>query len=202
MRITGLAASLTATLIATPSPACAHLVNARFGDFYGGLLHPLSALDYALPWLALGLLAALQGGRNGRWMVLAFPVGVAAGVVCSQVLPAPEKLLYGVNLLWFVVIGLLIVLARRLPAEFFVGLGVTFGISQGWENALAIAGATNVGLFVAGITVASYLTVTLTTATTVSLLRQADWVRIAVRAAGSWIAAIGLLVVGVKLVTA
>jgi len=197
-RIT-VAALAAAALMALPAPAHAHLVNARFGDFYGGMLHPLSALDYALPWLALGLLAGLQERRIGRWMLLAFPLGIALGVVGSQLLPPPQGLLLGVNVLSFLVIGGLIVLARPLPPVLFLGLGAVFGLSQGWENALAITGSTNAVLFFAGLAAASYLVVTLVTAATVVLLRQAAWVRIAVRAAGSWITAIGLLVVGVKL---
>lgn len=193
------AAALAAALMALPAPAHAHLVNTRFGDFYGGMLHPLSALDYALPWLALGLLAGMQAPRLARWMLLAFPLGIALGVAGSQLMPPPQGLLRGVNVLSFVVIGGLLALARPLPAAPFIGLGLVFGFTQGWENALAITGATKPVLFFAGITTAGYLVVTLVTAATATLLRQADWVRIAVRAAGSWITAIGLLVVGVKL---
>jgi urease accessory protein len=185
-----------------PRPASAHLVNARFGDFYGGMLHPLISLENVLPWLALGLLAGLQGSRLARWMLLVFPAGVALGVLASRLMPPPESLLLGVNVLAFVVIGGLIVLARPLPAALFIGLGLVFGLTQGWENALAISGATNPVLFFAGITTASYIVVTLVTAATETLLRQADWVRIAVRAAGSWLTAIGLLVAGVKLIAA
>ena len=72
----------TGSLLAVaPLTVQAHLVSTRFGDFYGGMLHPLSALEHALPWLAVGLLAGFQGARFGRWILLAFPVGLLLGLM-------------------------------------------------------------------------------------------------------------------------
>jgi hydrogenase/urease accessory protein HupE len=193
----GLAAALA--VAAAPGTAHAHLVSTRFGDFYGGLLHPLMGLEYVIPWVALGLLAALQGSRTGRWMLLAFPLGVGLGVAACLLAPPPGRLLFGVNLASFVIIGGLIVLARPLPAGVLAGLGAAFGLAQGWDNALAITPETNAVLFFAGVTAASYVVVTLVTGAAAAALQQATWVRIAVRAAGSWLTAIGLLVLGVKL---
>ena len=196
-RLIGLLAAVLAVL---PQPAQAHLVTTRFGDFYGGMLHPLLGVEYVLPWLALGLLAGLHGENTGRWVTVAFPIGVALGIALSLIAPSPERLLVSVNLLSFVIIGGLVVVARPLASPLLVAIGTAFGAAQGWENALAIDTGTNAGLFGAGVTVVSYIVITLVTAAAVVTLRRAHWVRIAVRAAGSWITAIGLMTVGAKFI--
>ena len=60
-----------AVMVGMPAQAHAHLVNTRLGDFYGGMLHPLSGLEDVLAWFALAILAALQDPR-ARWLVIAF----------------------------------------------------------------------------------------------------------------------------------
>ena len=63
------------------------MLDNRFGDFYGGVLHPLTALEHALPILALGLLAGQQGERAARWLVLVFPLALLIGAVLATVMP-------------------------------------------------------------------------------------------------------------------
>jgi hydrogenase/urease accessory protein HupE len=53
-------ASLFALL--SPSVASAHPIKG-VGDFYAGMLHPLTALEFLLPWIALSLFAGQQGRR-------------------------------------------------------------------------------------------------------------------------------------------
>lgn len=196
-----IAALSAAVLAVLPHPALAHLVSARFGDFYGGMLHPLLSLESLLPWIALGFLAGMQDVRAGRWMLLAFPLAIALGAAGSLWDAGIDEPVTAANLLSFVLIGGLVVLGQPIPSAILLFLGALLGLAQGWENGLAINADTNVGLFITGVTVAGYIAVTLVTAATATLLRRTDWARIAVRAAGSWITAIGLLVVGVKLAT-
>ena len=40
-------------VLCTTTTAHAHSVNKQFGDFYGGMLHPLTALEHLLPILGL-----------------------------------------------------------------------------------------------------------------------------------------------------
>ena len=49
-----------------PAPALAHAPLAGGGDFYAGLLHPLTDLPAILPLLALALLAGRTGWGCGR----------------------------------------------------------------------------------------------------------------------------------------
>ena len=53
----------TAVALSTllPSWASAHLVNTDVGEFYAGMLHPLTSPEHLLPTLALALLATSSG---------------------------------------------------------------------------------------------------------------------------------------------
>jgi len=59
-------------------------------------------------------------------------------------------------------------------------------------STMAAAGTDRLGMI--GASVSVFLVITLSSALVVSL--RANWTRVAVRAAGSWIAAIGLLMLG------
>ena len=73
-------------------------------------------------------------------------------------------------------------------------LAVTLGLVHGGLNGASIAAAGREAGGLAGIAGAIFLLVALVSALVVSLKRP--WTRIAVRVAGSWIAAIGLLLLG------
>jgi hydrogenase/urease accessory protein HupE len=42
-----------------------HLANARFGDYYAGMFHVLSGIEYLLPLIALGLFSGQQHRARG-----------------------------------------------------------------------------------------------------------------------------------------
>ena len=180
-------------LMLAPMAVHAHLVSTRFGDFYGGLLHPLVTLQHLVPMLAVGLLAGLQEPRTARWILVAMPLGLLCGVGLAVVLPgvsAADR----VNEVSLVVVGLLVAGALRLPPGVMAAVGWLVGLSHGYGNGLAMTTETTVPLFSLGVVAAGFVLVALVSAATIVLTRRADWLRIAVRAAGSWIAAIGLMV--------
>ena len=109
-------------------PASAHTIDNRFGDFYGGLLHPLTALEHALPILALGLLAGQQGERAARWLVLGFPLALLIGAVLAVMTPALPSMRF-LNAASFVVLGLLVAAGQRLPLTLLIALGGVFGLA-------------------------------------------------------------------------
>jgi hypothetical protein len=80
------------------------------------------------------------------------------------------------------------------------GLSVIFGITHGAANgaAAAVAGVSR-ELFVAGLLMAGIILATLVPALVLSL--RAAWGRVAVRVAGSWIGAVGLLLCSLALRT-
>jgi hydrogenase/urease accessory protein HupE len=181
-----------AGLATLPFAAQAHLVNTRFGDFYGGALHLLLGLDHVLPVLALALLAGLQPPTTARWILAAVPAGLALGVLLAVA---------GLDLMpleWmatgsFVIAGLLVALAVPLHPQLLAGLGGLVGVSLGYVSGLVLGDRTDLGLYLVGLLTCAFVLLALVAAGTVALTRRADWARIAARALGSWIAAIGLM---------
>lgn len=191
---------LAVPLVLFSSSSEAHLVNTRLGDFYGGMFHPLSGLDDMLPWLALAILAALQGARNGRWLFLIVPAGLAAGALLSVLVPgltiAPL-----LNLCALAGAGLLAVLNLPLPVAAFAGLAALIAIASGYGNGLAMASDTNRMLFTAGVSAAGYAFIALATSLLIAFLDgRGGWRAIVLRAGGSWISALGIMVLGLKLI--
>ncbi len=179
--------------VLAPVNAHAHLVSTRFGDFYGGMLHLCLTLEHVLPMVALGLLAGLQTPQTGRWILLAVPLGLLCGVPLAMAVPDLAPLAWA-NKASFVILGLLVAAAWHLPTAALVGLGWLFGLSHGYGNGLAISAETTAYLFGLGVIACGFVLLALVAAATVALTQRATWVSIAVRAVGSWIAAIGLMV--------
>ena len=73
-------------------------------------------------------------------------------------------------------------------------LAAALGLVHGWLNGAGIAAAGREASGLVGIAGAIFVLVALASALVVSLRRP--WTRIAVRVAGSWIAAMGLLLLG------
>ena len=73
-------------------------------------------------------------------------------------------------------------------------LAVVVGVLHGWLNGAGIAESQRELLGLVGIASVVFVLVALASAFVVSL--GAAWTRIAVRVAGSWVAAIGLLMLG------
>jgi urease accessory protein len=176
-------------------PADAHSLSNRFGDFYGGILHPLSALEHVLPFLALGLLAGQQGARAARWLLLVFPLGLLLGTAFAAVDP-PDYWVTPLNYLSFVVLALLLAAAWRIPLALLLALGALIGLSHGYENGRDLTTGPGLFLFVPGVALVGVIITSLASALTLDLTARADWPRVAVRIAGSWIAAIGIMMIG------
>ena len=183
-------------VLAWAHPAAAHTLDNRFGDFYAGVAHPVTALEHAPPLLAMGLLAGQQGERAARWLVLVFPLALLIGAglaAAAPWLPAMGLL----NATSFVVLGLLLAAAWRLPLPVLIALGAVFGISHGYENGRAMGSDTAVHLFVLGVATVGGVVTALVSAATIDLAAT-TWSRVAVRIAGSWIAAIGIMTIGLR----
>jgi urease accessory protein len=177
--------------LAWPAHALAHSFGARFGDFYGGLLHPTTALDLAPPLVALGLLAGQNGKAAARRMLVVLPAVFVLGTGVGGMLPAPAWLAT-VNASSFLVLGLLLALDAALPQALLLGLGAALGACGGLANGSGMVGGSDPALFVLGSGLAALATVLLPSAVVVSL--EAQWQRIAVRIVGSWLAAVGAMI--------
>jgi urease accessory protein len=190
----------TATLVASAQAADAHIIASRLGDFYTGALHPLTDLKDLILWAAIGVLAGSLGASKGRWLVLAFPLGLLAGLGLGRATgfvsagPAADA---GMIL----VLGLLLAAAVRMPMALLCAIAFGLAVMRGAANAGDLGPETNRLLFAAGLACAGYAAITLTMAVTLAFRRpeagaSMAWRGIAIRAFGGWIAAIGLMMVG------
>jgi hydrogenase/urease accessory protein HupE len=189
--VAGLAGAVAALL--APGVAHAHLVSTGFGPFYDGIMHLALTPEDLLTVIALALLGGLNGTRAGRLMLLALPLAWLAGGLLGLVVESPAALELASSFT-FLLLGLLVALDRRLPLATTTGLATLFGLVHGFLNGSAMAAAGQGMVALLGIVAAVFIIVTLAAAMVVSL--RVAWMRVAVRVAGSWIAAIGLLMLG------
>lgn len=176
------------------SAAFAHPMKG-VGDFYAGMLHPLITVETLLPSLGISLLAGQQSRETATKLIVIFPAALAVGTLLILVRPFPAQLTTS-ELLMTACLGLLIALARRIPAWIPIGLSLLIGLGIGWSNSVEITGEVSAVRFVAGLSVVGLLITTYG----IGLVRQGklEWMQIAVRVAGSWLAAVGILVLGLK----
>jgi hydrogenase/urease accessory protein HupE len=186
---TGLA--LCVGTLLRPSDAAAHLVTTGMGPVYDGIGHLLLTPEDLVPVLALALFAGLRGATQGRRAMFLLPVAwLAGGLLGLRVTAAP---VFPVPALSFLILGALLAADVQLPANGVAAVAVVLGLVHGVLNGAALRqGAGGFGLL--GIMAALFVLVALASAFVVSLERP--WTRIAVRVAGSWIAASGLLLLG------
>jgi hypothetical protein len=93
-----------------------------------------------------------------------------------------------------VAVGGLVAADRRWPLVLVVGFAVACGLVHGCFNGAALAGESSGKLAVVGLVSAVFVVVAIV-AGQVAWLRVA-WARVVVRVLGSWIGAIGLLLLG------
>jgi len=184
---------IVAAGLAAPTLAEAHLVQTGFGPFYDGLSHFALTPDDLLSVVALALLGGLSGARAGRHVMLALPAAWLAGGIAGLLRPVLDAS-PAVTTVSFLILGLLVVLDRGLPASVIASGAIVFGVVHGFLNGAAMSrvGLGLVGLL--GIVAAVFTLAALLAALVVS--RRRPWERIAVRVAGSWITAVGLLMLG------
>lgn len=183
-------------LALSANAAHAHVASAQAGAFYGGLLHPLTAPEHVLPMLALGLLAGQHGLNKGQGVLLAFPLALALGAISAWLYQALEwmPLLNLANLASAVLFGGLVAAAQRLPIALLYALAALFGMTHGYVNGAAITPNLAPAVFILGLMTAALLALGYSLGGTAYLLRlKPAWIPIAVRVAGSWITAIGVL---------
>lgn len=190
-----LIAALMHGLFATS--AYAHAVMPGSNDFIAGLFHPLTALEDALPFFVLGLATGQNGLRRCEFVFWLFPMTISLGAVVALRLPGVPGINL-INIISIVILGLTVAVAKSLPIPILAGLVTLFGVSHGYANGLQVSDQIKPLLFISGVAFAALILVAYGTVTADFLLRRkVAWLQIAVRVAGSWSAAIGLLVLSV-----
>ena len=183
----------TLALVAAPAVAFAHLVNSGLGPFYDGALHLLLSPGDLLGLVAAALLAGLRGTRAGRLTILVLPSAWYLSGLIGLNLPFAMDLPW-LSVFSFVILGAMVALDPKLPDIVVALLAGIYGTLHGLLNGAAL-GAIGAGpLSLSGIAATVLVIASLVTAAVVSL--RTAWTRIAVRVAGSWVAAIGMLMFG------
>jgi urease accessory protein len=181
------------TLVMSALPAEAHLNSTGMGPFYDGVMHFLMGLEDLVPVLALALLVGLRGPAFGRRALFTLPVawflGGLAGL--SAVTANPHPL---VAATWFLLLGGFVAMDARLSLRVTTGLAVLLGLYHGYLNGNGMGQFDTAVIALLGLAFAIFALIALAAAFVVRL--HAQWTRIAVRVAGSWIAASGFLMLG------
>jgi hydrogenase/urease accessory protein HupE len=183
---------VTATTL-FPSVAHAHLATTGLGPVYDGVNHLIRSPEDLLPVIAMSLLAGLHGQGESRRVLFALPAswivgGLAGHATGAEVIPGI------LTALSCMVAGLFTALDRRMSARLLTGIAIALGLLHGWLNGAGIANDRGEGLALVGIGAAVFVLVAIGAALVVSV--KAAWQRIVVRVAGSWVAAVGLLLLG------
>jgi len=186
-------AALAVGLPALPVVAQAHLVTSGLGPFYDGALHLLLSPADLLGLLAMALLAGLRGRQAARWTVVALPLAwLCAGLIGMQLPLVPD--LAWVGIVSFMLLGGLVAADARLPSLGMAMLGVIYGTLQGLSSGAGLVAA-GAGFTSLGGVVLTVLLLALLISAAVAPL-QVFWARVAVRIAGSWVVAVGMLMLG------
>jgi hydrogenase/urease accessory protein HupE len=180
-------------IVVAARPAHAHLMTTGFGPFYDGLTHLLVSPEYLLPMIALALLAGLHGPRFGRAVLFALPAAWLAGSVLG-LLVAPRAPMPLATAIVTIGVGAMVAAGRRLPLALVGGFAVAVGVLAGALNGIELATVHSSPWAAAGAAASLFVVVSLVTGQVASV--RAAWARIAVQVAGSWIAAIGLFMLG------
>lgn len=177
------------------TPAYAHALGEGFNDFWGGVVHPAIAFDQAAAIIGLGLILARFPEDDERPLFPIAFVSILGGLIVGGYLPAEwSSLLIPIALMvtGFALINIKEV-STRAPQTVIAFYGIINGLSFGVE----IPEASSDFLFSAGI----LSTTTITVGYTLLLWQKFSrpWCEIAVRIIGSWLFAIGLMVLGLEL---
>ena len=170
----------------------AHLVATGLGPMYDGIAHLLTTPEDLVPAIALALFAGLRGAEAGRRALFLLPLAWLAGGLAGLRLPVAIPL--PVPTITLFALGVLVAADVRLPSGAVASLAIAVGLVHGFGNGAALAGSGPGIAGLAGISAALFVVVALASSFVVAL--EKPWARIAVRVAGSWIAAVGLLLLG------
>jgi len=174
-----------------PSTAAAHLVTTGMGPVYDGIGHLLLTPEDLVPVLALALYAGLRGAVSGRRAMFLLPLAWFAGGLAGSTIGVDP--LFPMSAISFIILGMLVAADLRMQDKTVAMLTVCLGLVHGFLNGAALRdGAGTLGLL--GIMAIIFISVALASAFVVSLRRP--WMRIAIRVAGSWICASGILMLG------
>ena len=183
-----------------PAGAAAHGLSPAISSFYAGGLMVLVNPDDVLQLLALCAFAATYEPNRAGWAAEALAAGLLGGFALGSLLwvgsfPAWVS---GAELL---AIGTLLSAGIRLPFAVLTGLAAAIGLLRGVYDGLDAVARPDKLALAAGIGITAYLVMVIGIAVLVWLLPRIAAIRtVAVRAFGSWVVAIALMIEAFALV--
>ena len=182
-------AAATATMALVAGPAAAHTGSATVVGFVSGFLHPIGGLDHVLAMVAVGMLAALIGGR-ALWLVPASFLGaMVIGSALGFSLPFVELGIVAS----VVVLGTVVALAPRMPVSVAMALAAAFGMFHGHAHGAEMPAAASAVLYGLGFVTATAILHLIGVGAGVASERLAQGAgRAALRLGGGAVAALGL----------
>lgn len=133
----------TVALLAIPLamwalPAYAHVGIEHTSSFAAGFAHPFSGLDHMMAMIAVGLWAAIKGGKAlWVWPLTFVAVMLVGGILGMLHVPVPfvePGILASV-----VALGLLVALAVDLPLSYGIGIVGVFAILHGHAHGTEVS---------------------------------------------------------------
>ncbi|ESY93394.1 MULTISPECIES: HupE/UreJ family protein [unclassified Mesorhizobium] len=143
-------------LVAAAIPAYAHVGIGTTSSAMAGFTHPLSGLDHMTVMLAVGLWAALKGGK-AIWVWPAAFVGVMLGGAALGMAHVPLPFVEPGILASVVALGLLVALAVDLPVSAGVAIIGLFALFHGHAHGTEVPENAGGLEYMAGFAVATVL---------------------------------------------
>lgn len=190
-RVTMLA-TLTVVFVICPQPAHAHLNSTGMGPIYDGLLHFFLSPEDVVPVVALALFVGLRGPAYGRRALFLLPACWFLGCLIGTM--ATHGVRFPISAISFLIFGGLVAANAQLSLRATSLLSVFLGLLHGYLNGTGMRWSPSVFVAYLGLVTGVFILVALVSAFVIRL--RPPWARIAVRVAGSWIVASGLLMLG------
>ena len=176
-----------------PENAFAHLVNQDVGEFYAGMLHPLTSAEHLLPAIALALLAGWYGVQAARWTVVVFPLALIIGTWTGNGFAYPVYS-HLANLIAIIILGALLAVARKISLIALASLAAAIGLILGLRSGIDMAEAGVSLQFIPGVGLTGLILITLISAWISH--SSSNVIRIALRISGGIIILAGIYLLG------
>ena len=190
-------AALVLALLLSATPALAHSPIMGIGGVVGGVLHALLIPEHGLSLLALGLALGQWEQSARRAGIMIFAVALACGLIAAAFAFA-EALAADVLLAATGILGLLVV-TMWTPTYLVWPLAAIAGLTIGLDSRPEVASNEEAIRMLLGSGLGA--AVSLTIVAEVSFLLRSNAQPIVARVMGSWITAIAILVLSLRIVT-
>jgi hypothetical protein len=190
-------AALVLLVLLNTTPALAHSPIMGIGGVSGGILHALLIPEHGLSLIALGLALAQQERSARRVGILIFVAALACGLVAAA-FAVGEALAADVLLAATGILGLLVV-TMWVPTYLVWTLAAIAGLTIALDSRPEVASNEESLRMLFGSGLGAVLALAIVAE--VSFLLRSNAQRIVARVVGSWITAIAILVLSLRIVT-